>query len=116
MKPDVIHTLEHLLAFNLRKYIDRYPHFDIIDISPMGCQTGYYLVVSGTPTVREIIDLLELTLKDAVQITEIPAANETQCGQAKLHDLEGAKRLMNFWLSQDKDELEKVFDRKKNCL
>ena len=75
----------------------------------MGCQTGYYLVVSGTPTVREIIDLLELTLKDAVQITEIPAANETQCGQAKLHDLEGAKRLMNFWLSQDKDELEKVF-------
>ena len=35
MKPDVIHTLEHLLAFNLRKYIDRYPHFDIIDISPM---------------------------------------------------------------------------------
>ncbi|MDF4755931.1 S-ribosylhomocysteine lyase LuxS, partial [Vibrio parahaemolyticus] len=67
------------------------------------------LVVSGTPTVREIIDLLELTLKDAVQITEIPAANETQCGQAKLHDLEGAKRLMNFWLSQDKDELEKVF-------
>ncbi|HDR4948022.1 TPA: S-ribosylhomocysteine lyase LuxS [Bacillus cereus] len=109
MKPDVIHTLEHLLAFNLRKYIDRYPHFDIIDISPMGCQTGYYLVVSGTPTVREIIDLLELTLKDAVQITEILAANETQCGQAKLHDLEGAQRLMNFWLSQDKDELEKVF-------
>ena len=115
MKPDVIHTLEHLLAFNLRKYIDRYPHFDIIDISPMGCQTGYYLVVSGTPTVREIIDLLELTLKDAVQITEIPAANETQCGQAKLHDLEGAQRLMNFWLSQDKDELEKVFDKKKTA-
>ena len=28
--------------------------------------------MSGTPTVREIIDLLELTLKDAVQITEIP--------------------------------------------
>ncbi|TKH70831.1 S-ribosylhomocysteine lyase, partial [Bacillus cereus] len=24
-------------------------------------------------------------------------------------DLEGAQRLMNFWLSQDKDELEKVF-------
>ena len=31
------------------------------------------------------------------------------------HDLEGAQRLMNFWLSQDKDELEKVFD-KENCL
>ncbi len=28
---------------------------------------------------------------------------------SEAHDLEGAKRLMNFWLSQDKDELEKVF-------
>ena len=43
MKPDVIHTLEHLLAFNLRKYIDRYPHFDIIDISPMGAKQDIIL-------------------------------------------------------------------------
>ncbi|QPC47308.1 S-ribosylhomocysteine lyase [Mangrovibacillus cuniculi] len=109
MKPDAIHTLEHLLAFNIRKYSERYDHFDIIDISPMGCQTGFYLVVSGSPTVEEIIDVLEDTMKDAVTIEEIPAANEKQCGQAKLHDLEGAKRLMNFWLSQDKESLSKVF-------
>ncbi|EOR23770.1 S-ribosylhomocysteine lyase [Cytobacillus oceanisediminis] len=109
MKPDVIHTLEHLLAFNLRAHVEKYNHFDIIDISPMGCQTGYYLVVSGEPTVDEIIDLLEATMKTAIEITEIPAANETQCGQAKLHDLEGAKRLMNFWLSKDKEELKQVF-------
>ena len=64
MKPDVIHTLEHLLAFNLRAHVEKYNHFDIIDISPMGCQTGYYLVVSGEPTVEEIIDLLEDTMKD----------------------------------------------------
>ena len=69
----------------------------------------YYLVVSGEPTVSEIIDLLEDTLKDAVEVTEIPAANETQCGQAKLHDLEGAKKLMNHWLSQSKEDLHKVF-------
>lgn len=109
MKPDVIHTLEHLLAYNLRKYVVNYNHFDIIDISPMGCQTGFYLVVSGTPSVREIIDLLENTMRDAVMVTEVPAANEKQCGQAKLHDLEGAKRLMNYWLSQNKEDLEKVF-------
>ena len=109
MKPDTIHTLEHLLAFNIRKHSERFDHFDIIDISPMGCQTGYYLVVSGEPTVTEIIDVLEDTFKDAVTITEIPAANEKQCGQAKLHDLEGAKKLMNFWLAQDKEDLHKVF-------
>lgn len=72
-------------------------------------QTGYYLVVSGEPSVEEIIDLLEATMKDAVEITEIPAANEKQCGQAKLHDLEGAKRLMRFWPQQSKDELKQVF-------
>lgn len=109
MKPDAIHTLEHLLAFNIRTHSEKYDHFDIIDISPMGCQTGFYLVVSGNPTVTEIIDLLEDTLKEAVEITEIPAANEKQCGQAKLHDLEGAKRLMKFWLQQSKEDLHKVF-------
>jgi len=109
MKPDTIHTLEHLLAFNIRKHSEKYDHFDIIDISPMGCQTGYYLVVSGEPTVTEIIDVLEDTFKDAIQITEIPAANEKQCGQAKLHDLEGAKKLMNFWLKQSKEDLHQVF-------
>ncbi|MDX8367431.1 S-ribosylhomocysteine lyase [Cytobacillus sp. IB215665] len=109
MNPDAIHTLEHLLAFNIRKYAERYNHFDIIDVSPMGCQTGFYLVVSGEPSVSEIIDLLEDTFKEAVEITEIPAANEKQCGQAKLHDLEGAKRLMRFWLEQTKEDLHQVF-------
>lgn len=109
MKPDAIHTLEHLLAYNIRKYSEKYNHFDIIDISPMGCQTGFYLVVSGEPTVSEIIDVLEETMKDSVQVTDIPAANEKQCGQAKFHDLEGAKKLMNFWLTQSKEDLHKVF-------
>lgn len=109
MKPDAIHTLEHLLAFNIRTFSEPYAHFDIIDISPMGCQTGFYLVVSGEPTVEEIIDLLDKTMKAAVEITDIPAANEKQCGQAKLHDLEGAKRLMRFWLEQSKEDLKQVF-------
>ncbi|WP_243300129.1 S-ribosylhomocysteine lyase [Bacillus litorisediminis] len=109
MKPDAIHTLEHLLAFNIRKHAEKYDHFDIIDISPMGCQTGFYLVVSGSPSVEEIIDLLEETMKDVATIEDIPAANEKQCGQAKLHDLEGAKRLINFWLSKSKEELKQVF-------
>lgn len=109
MKPDVIHTIEHLLAFNIRKHAEKYVHFEIIDISPMGCQTGYYLVVSGEPTVEEMIDLLADTMEDAVNVVEIPAATEKQCGQASLHDLDGAKRMMRFWLDQDKEELKKVF-------
>ncbi len=109
MKPDVIHTLEHLLAINIRKYSEKYDHWDVIDISPMGCQTGYYLVVSGEPTVLEIIDVLEETMKEGLTVEEVPAATPKQCGQAKLHDLEGAKKMMNFWLKQTKEELQQVF-------
>lgn len=109
MKPGAIHTLEHLLAFNIRKHVGKYNHFDIIDISPMGCQTGFYLIVSGEAKVEEIIDLLEDTMREALEIMDIPAANEKQCGQAKLHDLEEAKRLMTFWLEQSKEELKQIF-------
>ncbi len=67
MKPEAIHSLEHLLAHTIREHVTKDDHFDIIDISPMGCQTGYYLVVSGEPTVDQIIDLLEETMKDAME-------------------------------------------------
>lgn len=109
MKPDAMHSLEHLLAYNIRQHAAKYNHFDIIDISPMGCQTGFYLVVSGAPSVDEIIDLLEATMKDALEVNEIPAANESQCGQAKLHDLAGAKYLLNDWLKHNKEELKQIF-------
>ncbi len=37
-----LHGLEHLLATYLRETMD-----DIIDLSPMGCRTGYYLIMWG---------------------------------------------------------------------
>ncbi|GAE30334.1 S-ribosylhomocysteine lyase [Halalkalibacter hemicellulosilyticus] len=109
MKPDVIHTMEHLLALNIRRFAEKYEHFEVIDLSPMGCQTGFYLIMSGKPTVDELIDILEETMNYSLELTEVPAATEKQCGQAKLHDLEGAKRLMSYWLQHDKAALREVF-------
>ncbi|ERN52185.1 S-ribosylhomocysteine lyase [Alkalihalophilus pseudofirmus] len=109
MKPNVIHTMEHLLALNVRRFAEDYDHFDVIDLSPMGCQTGFYLIMSGAPSVDEIIDVLEKTMKYSIELDEVPAATEKQCGQAKLHDLKGAKKLMEYWLEQDKASLREVF-------
>ena len=109
MKPDVIHTMEHLLALNIRRFAEPYNHFDVVDLSPMGCQTGFYLIMHGTPSVDEIIDILEETMKYSLEIEEVPAATEKQCGQAKLHDLEGAKKLMKYWLNQDKETLREIY-------
>ncbi|MGL4819434.1 MAG: S-ribosylhomocysteine lyase [Bacilli bacterium] len=109
LQPATIHTLEHLLAFHLRGNLKEEEAFDIIDISPMGCQTGYYLVISGEATPEQIILLMERTMQEALTIEEIPAANETQCGQAKLHDLAGAKKWMNYWLTHTPTQLASVF-------
>ena len=38
LDPAAIHSLEHLLAEELRHQVD-----NIIDLSPMGCRTGFYL-------------------------------------------------------------------------
>ncbi|SDH63200.1 S-ribosylhomocysteine lyase /quorum-sensing autoinducer 2 (AI-2) synthesis protein LuxS [Alteribacillus persepolensis] len=109
LQPPVIHTLEHLLALNIRRFAEEYDHFEVIDLSPMGCQTGFYLIINGEPKIEELIDVLEKTMKYSLDLEEVPAANEKQCGQAKLHHLEGAKKWMNYWLEQDKNELKQVF-------
>lgn len=81
-----LHGLEHLLATYLRDEID-----GIIDLSPMGCRTGFYLICFGDRDAKEIRDGLERALKVVLKATEIPAANDIQCGNYKDLSLFGAK-------------------------
>ena len=80
------HTLEHFLATFMREKIN-----GLIDISPMGCRTGFYMVTFGEVEVDKVIEAINYSLDKITKQTEIPAANETQCGSAKLHSLELAK-------------------------
>lgn len=81
----LVHSLEHLMAEHMRNHSDA-----VVDISPMGCQTGFYAIVLNTdqPT---FLALLETTLRDVVAASEVPAANEVQCGWGASHDLEAAQ-------------------------
>ncbi|SDP60530.1 S-ribosylhomocysteine lyase [Clostridium gasigenes] len=81
-----MHGLEHLLAHELRNELD-----GIIDLSPMGCRTGFYLSLWGNREPSEIKEALEKSLKVVLQAKEIPAANEIQCGNYKDLSLFGAK-------------------------
>lgn len=81
-----MHGLEHLLAHELRNRLE-----GIIDLSPMGCRTGFYLSIWGDREPSEIKEALELSLKEVLKATEIPAANEVQCGNYKDLSLFGAK-------------------------
>ena len=98
-----LHSLEHLTAELIRNHADY-----IVDWSPMGCQTGFYLTVLNHDNLEEILDVLEKTMADVLVATEVPASNETQCGWAASHTLEGAQELAKVFLEK-RDEWSDVF-------
>jgi len=90
-----IHTLEHLFAGFLRNYINS-ENVEIIDISPMGCRTGFYMSAIGEPTEQDIAKGWEASMKDIINVgseADIPELNKYQCGSYKLHSLDGAKNV-----------------------
>ncbi|RSD28804.1 S-ribosylhomocysteine lyase [Mesobacillus subterraneus] len=98
-----LHSLEHLMAENIRNH-----HDTVVDISPMGCQTGFYLSVINHDDYDNILEVLEETLNDVLAADEVPACNEIQCGWAASHSLEGAKEIAAKMLEK-KDEWRQVF-------
>jgi S-ribosylhomocysteine lyase len=96
-----VHSLEHMLAEHLRNHTDA-----LIDFSPMGCQTGFYALMLGVET-DEFLEILEKGLNDVINATEVPAANEVQCGWGDSHSLEGAQEAARELLSK-RDEWSQV--------
>ncbi len=92
-----MHGLEHLLATYLRETLE-----DIIDLSPMGCRTGFYLIVWGDVEPLVIKEGLEKALRMVLESKEMPAATAIECGNYKDLSLFGAKEYA-------KEALEKGF-------
>ena len=90
-----VHSVEHLFAEKSRNHSSA-----VVDFSPMGCQTGFYLILSGAPGYDEVLALIEATLTDILSATEVPAANEVQCGWGANHSLEGAQEAARGFLAQ----------------
>jgi S-ribosylhomocysteine lyase len=88
-----VHSIEHLFAEYSRDHSDK-----VIDFSPMGCQTGFYLTLHGEPSYDDVLALIESTMRDILDATEVPAANEVQCGWGANHSLEGAKTAVAAFL------------------
>lgn len=92
LSPAVIHTLEHLGAVYLREHSSWADK--VIYWGPMGCQTGFDLLIAGTWEASDAVPLLcEAFLFIANFEGPIPGAEHPwQCGNYRLHDLAGAKR------------------------
>lgn len=96
-----VHSLEHLTAELMRNHTDR-----LIDWGPMGCQTGFYALTLGIE-MDEFLPLLEATFHDILQATEVPAANEVQCGWGANHSLAAAQEAVRGFLAK-RDQWEVV--------
>ncbi len=90
MNTGTIHTIEHLAATFLRNDAE-FASKDIY-FGPMGCRTGFYLILAGDYTSKEIIPLITRTFEFVRDFEgEIPGATPIQCGNYSDMDLCGAK-------------------------
>lgn len=90
-----IHTLEHLFAGFMRDHLNS-SEVEIIDISPMGCRTGFYMSLIGTPSEASVVSAWEASMRDVLAVAsqeDIPELNVYQCGTYKMHSLSEAKEI-----------------------
>ena len=87
------HTLEHLFAGFIRNHLNS-PTVEIIDVSPMGCRTGFYMSLIGTPSEQEVAVAWKKAMEDVLKVekqSDIPELNLYQCGTCAMHSLDEAK-------------------------
>lgn len=104
-----MHTIEHLFATVVRNsgVSDKVVYF-----GPMGCRTGFYLLLLGIDK-NEALSLTIECMEKCLELNEIPGCSAEECGNYKEHNLEIAKQeiekylvvLKNQHIVKDYDEL-----------
>ncbi|MGN1043267.1 MAG: S-ribosylhomocysteine lyase [Acutalibacteraceae bacterium] len=93
LENDGLHTFEHLFATYVRNSTFEN---NIVYVGPMGCRTGFYLLVRNMSNA----DAIKLVLNSMKFIEnfegEIPGATEVECGNYKDHNLNKAKLYAGF--------------------
>lgn len=94
-----VHTIEHLGATFLRNhktFADKTIYF-----GPMGCRTGFYLLLSGNYESKDIVPLMtEMFTFIAEFEGEVPGACAKDCGNYLDMNLPMAKYLASRYLNQ----------------
>lgn len=104
MEMAAIHTIEHLGATFLRNSTEKE---NIVYFGPMGCRTGFYLLMFGKLKSEDVYNLV-LEMCDFIIGFEggIPGATAIECGNYKDQDLDKAKLYTKRYkteLSQNKN-------------
>ena len=74
-----MHTMEHLGATYLRNH--KVWSDKVIYWGPMGCRTGFYIILKGKLKSNDIVDLMKETFAFMSEYNgEIPGATAIECG------------------------------------
>lgn len=84
-----MHSLEHIIATYLRN--DPEWKNEVIYWGPMGCLTGFYLILKGDRAPQQIFDLLLAAFRAVADSQEVPGATAKNCGNYLMHNLPMAK-------------------------
>ncbi|TCL57162.1 S-ribosylhomocysteine lyase /quorum-sensing autoinducer 2 (AI-2) synthesis protein LuxS [Kineothrix alysoides] len=92
-----MHTIEHLAATFLRNHADYKDK--TIYFGPMGCRTGFYLLLAGDYTSKDIVPLVT-EMYEFVRDFEgdVPGASAKDCGNYLDMNLNMAKYLARKYL------------------
>ena len=87
-----VHTIEHLAATFLRNH----PLWKskVIYFGPMGCRTGFYLILAGALTSRDVLPLVQECFRFIADFAgDIPGASARDCGNY----LDMNLPMANYW-------------------
>lgn len=94
-----VHTIEHLGATFLRNHAEWASR--VVYFGPMGCRTGFYLVVFGDVSSREILPLVRELFGFVAEFEgEIPGAAPEECGNYLDQNLPMAHYLARRYLDK----------------
>lgn len=81
-----MHTFEHLFSTYIRN-----TELDVIYFGPMGCQTGFYLLVRNADNDQVLEEIISACEKIINHEGEVFGASEIECGNYRSLSLETAK-------------------------
>ena len=99
-----MHTIEHLAATFLRNHADWKER--VIYFGPMGCRTGFYLILAGDLESRDIVSLMQEMYKFIAEFEgDVPGASAKDCGNYLDMNLPMAKFQARKYLTEILDNI-----------
>ena len=96
MDHSTMHTLEHMFATYVR---NSEISDDVIYFGPMGCQTGFYLLIRNSDNAK-VLEVTKKVLSDIISHDgDVFGNSEIECGNYRTLDLQKAKREAELFLN-----------------